>query len=157
MIKTLLTGVWICIVALGSTYSFFQMNSSGSSDAASQEESEAVVFIKTDMVSVPVIKDGKVQGYLVAQLSFAVNKAESAKLAFEPAPYLIDVAFRTLYENSVIDFEKLRPQDLTALAKKISEGANAKLGSKVVKDVLMNEINYIPRDEVRTNWVSKKS
>ncbi len=27
----------------------------------------------------------------------------------------------------------------------------------VVKDVLMNEINYVPRDEVRTNWVKKKS
>jgi flagellar basal body-associated protein FliL len=157
MIKTLLIGFWVCSVALGSTYSFVQMNSGSSSEADSKEESEAVVFIKTDMVSVPVIKDGKVQGYLVAQLSFAVSKAESAKLPFEPAPYLIDVAYRTLYESSAIDFEKLRPQDLTALAKKISEGSNAKLGSEVVKDVLMNEINYIPRDEVRTNWVSKKS
>ena len=42
------------------------------------------------------------------------------------------------------------------LARKISEGANAKLGGEVVKDVLMNEINYVPRDEVRTNWVRKK-
>jgi hypothetical protein len=156
VIKTLLIGLWVCIVALGSSYFFVQMNNSSSAHVPSEEEVEVVEFIKTDMVSVPVIRGGKVQGYLVAQLSFAVNKAETAKLPFEPAPYLVDVAYRALYENSIIDFSQLQPQDLTLLARKISEGANAKLGGAVVKDVLMNEINYVPRDEVRTNWVRKK-
>jgi hypothetical protein len=156
VIKTLLIGLWVCIVALGSSYFFIQMNNSSSAHAPYEEEVEVVEFIKTDMVSVPVIRGGKVQGYLVAQLSFAVNKAETAKLPFEPAPYLVDVAYRALYENSIIDFSQLQPQDLTLLARKISEGANAKLGGAVVKDVLMNEINYVPRDEVRTNWVRKK-
>jgi flagellar basal body-associated protein FliL len=157
VIKTLLIGLWVCIVALGSSYFFVQMNNSSAAHAPSETEAEVIEFIKTDMVSVPVIRDGKVQGYLVAQLSFAVNKTATAKLSFEPAPYLVDVAYRALYENSAIDFAQLQPQDLTLLAKKIAEGANAKLGSEVVKDVLMNEINYVPRDEVRTNWVRKKS
>ena len=81
----------------------------------------------------------------------------SAKLGFEPTPYLVDVAFRTLYDSAAVDFSKLRPQDLTSLSKKISQGVNEKLGKEIVKDVLMNEINYVPRDEVRTNWVKKKS
>ncbi len=157
MIKTLLIGLWVCIVALGSSYFFVQMNNSSAAHVAPEAEAEVIEFIKTDMVSVPVIRQGKVQGYLVAQLSFAVNKTETKKLPFEPTPYLVDVAYRALYENSAIDFSQLQPQDLTLLAKKIAEGANAKLGSEVVKDVLMNEINYVPRDEVRTNWVRKKS
>jgi flagellar basal body-associated protein FliL len=157
VIKTLLIGLWVCIVALGSSYFFVQMNNSSAAHAPSEAEVEVIEFIKTDMVSVPVIREGKVQGYLVAQLSFAMNKTATKKLAFEPAPYLVDVAYRALYENSAIDFAQLQPQDLTLLAKKILEGANAKLGGEVVKDVLMNEINYVPRDEVRTNWVRKKS
>ena len=157
MIKTLLIGLWVCVVALGSSYFFVQMNNSSAALVAPTEEAEVIEFIKTDMVSVPVIRQGKVQGYLVAQLSFAVNKTETKKLAFEPTPYLVDVAYRALYENSAIDFSQLQPQDLTLLAQKILEGANAKLGGEVVKDVLMNEINYVPRDEVRTNWVRKKS
>ena len=157
MIKTLLIGLWVCIVALGSSYFFVQMNNSSAAHVPSEAEVEVIEFIKTDMVSVPVIRAGKVQGYLVAQLSFAVNKTATKKLAFEPTPYLVDVAYRALYENSAIDFSQLQPQDLTLLAKKIAEGANAKLGGEVVKDVLMNEINYVPRDEVRTNWVRKKS
>ncbi len=157
MIKTLLIGLWVCVVALGSSYFFVQMNNSSAAHAPSEAEAEVIEFIKTDMVSVPVIRQGKVQGYLVAQLSFAVNRTATKKLAFEPTPYLVDVAYRALYENSAIDFSQLQPQDLTLLAKKIAEGANAKLGGEVVKDVLMNEINYVPRDEVRTNWVRKKS
>jgi flagellar basal body-associated protein FliL len=156
VIKTLLIGLWVCTVALGSSYFFVKMQSSSSAHAPSKEEAAAIEFIKTDMVSVPVIKDGKVQGYLVTQLSFAINKVETAKLAFEPTPYLVDIAYRTIYENSVVDFSRLQPQDLSSLVKKIADSANAKLGGEVVKDVLMNEINYVPRDEVRTNWVKKK-
>jgi flagellar basal body-associated protein FliL len=156
VIKTLLIGIWVCAVALGSTYFFIHTQVAKSAHVASAEESSAVEFIKTDMVSVPVIKSGKVQGYLVTQLSFAVNAGETAKLGYEPTPYLIDTAYRTLYENSVIDFSRLKPQDLGALAKKIVDAANAKLAAEVVKDVLLNEINYVPRDEVRTNWVKNK-
>ena len=156
MIKLIIVGLWACIVALGSSYFFIQTNNSAS-NVPTEEEAAAIDFIKADMVSVPIIREGKVQGYLVAQLSFAVSKLEAKKLGFEPMPYLVDVAFRTLYDNTAIDFMKLRPQDLTTLARKISQGVNEKLGREIVKDVLMNEINYVPRDEVRTNWVKKKS
>jgi len=109
--------------------------------------------------SKPQLPFSFVYGGQGAMESLAVwpNKTETKKLAFEPTPYLVDVAYRALYENSAIDFAQLQPQDLTLLAKKIAEGANAKLGGEIVKDVLMNEINYVPRDEVRTNWVRKKS
>ncbi len=156
MIKTLLIGLWVCIVALGSTFFFITMQTQSVSSEAAQKESSAVEFIKTDMVSVPVIKEGKVQGYLVTQISFAVNTAETLKLSFEPTPYLIDVAYRTLYENSDVDFSRLKTQDLSVLTQKIAAAANTKFGSEVVKDVLLNEINYVLRDEVRTNWVKKK-
>lgn len=156
MIKTLLVGLWVCGVALGSSYFFTQMQRSSLAHDATEEKAEIVEFIKTDMISVPVIKGGGVQGYLVAQLSFAVNKVEITRLAFEPTPYLVDVAYRALYENSAVDFSQLQPQDLPSLAKKIAEAANTKLGAVIVKDVLLNEINYVARDEVRTNWVKKK-
>jgi hypothetical protein len=155
MIKTLLVGIWVCGVALGSSYFFTQMQRSSLAHGASAEEAEIVEFIKADMMSVPVIKDGGVQGYLVAQLSFAVSKGEIARLQYEPTPYLVDIAYRALYENSAVDFSRLRPQDLASIAKRIAEAANAKLGAGMVKDVLLNEINYVARDEVRTNWVRK--
>jgi flagellar basal body-associated protein FliL len=155
VIKTLIIGLWVCGVALGSSYFFVRMQNNASAHVASAEEAAVVEFIKTDMVSVPVIKSGKVQGYFVTQLSFAVSKVETAKLAFEPTPYLVDTAYRTLYENAELDFSNIVPQDLAQLAKKIVDAANAKLGAAVVTDVLLNEVNYVPRDEVRTNWVKK--
>jgi hypothetical protein len=155
MIKVILLGVWLCIVALSSSY--FSANFTGGKkvEGTEKKSDEPIEFIKSDMISVPVIKEGKVQGYVVAQFTFAVDTAEVAKLTFEPNPFLFDAAFRCLYENQTTDFSKLQQQDLTELVKQVIERANKKFGKPIAKDVLLNEINYVARDEVRTNWVKK--
>jgi hypothetical protein len=155
VIKTLLIGLWVCAVSLGSTYFASTMKWGSDQAELSPEEANAVEFVKTEMLSVPVIRNGKVNGYVVTQMSFAVNKAELGKLPFEPSPYLVDAAFRAIYQNATMDFSGLRSQDLTALSATMVELANARLGSKLVRDVLINDINYVARDEIRTNWVKK--
>jgi hypothetical protein len=139
MIKIIVLGIWVSFIALGSSY--FSANFMG------QKSSEKI--------SVPVIRSGKVQGYVVAQFTFVVDTSEVSKLSYEPNPFLFDAAFRCLYENQTTDFSSLQQQDLTELAKQVMERANKKLGIPVTKDVLLTEINYVSRDEVRTNWVKK--
>jgi hypothetical protein len=155
VIKVIVFGVWICVVALSSSYFSANFMNSISPTKAENKNSGPIEFVKSDMISVPVIKGGKVQGYVIAQFTFAVDTAEVAKLSFEPNPFLFDAAFRCLYENQTTDFSKLQQQDLTELVKQVIERANKKLGADVTKDVLLNDINYVARDEVRTNWVKK--
>jgi hypothetical protein len=155
VIKTLFLGIWVCVIALGSSYFSSQMHSGNANGATDKGKNAPVEFIKSDMISVPVIRSGKLQGYVVAQFTFAVDSSEITKLSFEPTPFLIDSAFRTLYDNLTIDFSKLQQQDLTELAAKVVESANKKIGAPIAKDVLLNDINYVARDEVRTNWVKK--
>ncbi len=155
MIKTLLVGFWVCAVALGATYLATQMAaSSGSKDEATASEN-AVEYIKTDVLSVPVIRDGKVQGYAVAQVSFAVASAKSGSERADPAPYLVDAAFRAFYEAAPLDFTRLKPLNIPAIAAKAKAYANERLGGDIVKDVLIADLNYVARGEVRTNWVNK--
>jgi hypothetical protein len=155
VIKMLLLGLWVCLIALGSSY--FSANFVGQKSIAKAGNLEAgpTEFIKSDMISVPVIRSGRVQGYVVAQFTFVVDTAEIAKLKYEPNPFLFDAAFRCLYENQTTDFSSLQQQDLTELVKQVLERANKKLAAPVTKDVLLTEINYVLRDEVRTNWVKK--
>ena len=130
------------------------MSTKGAAGGDRKSGSE-VDFIKSDMISVPVIRAGKVQGYVVAQFTFAVDTAETARLGIVPNPFLFDAAFRCLYENQTTDFSNLRQQDLTELVKQVIERANTKFGAVITKDVLLTDINYVSRDEVRTNWVKK--
>jgi hypothetical protein len=155
VIKVLLLGLWVCMISLGSSYLSASMIKPKSAEGGASVAPGASEFIKSDMISVPVIRSGKVQGYVVAQFTFVVDMAEVGKLSFEPNPFLFDAAFRCLYENQTTDFSSLQQQDLTELVKQVLERANKKLGGAITKDVLLTEINYVSRDEVRTNWVKK--
>jgi hypothetical protein len=150
VIKTLFVGVWVCAVALGSTYLAAHMAAAVPAGEGAKG-APAVEYIKSEMLSVPVIRGGKVQGYVVTQLSFAVNKGGEV----DPTPYLIDAAFRAFYEAAPADFERLKPQDISEIVTKTRDYANARLGGDIVKDVLVGELNYVGRDDVRTNWVKK--
>ncbi len=155
MIKSLLLGVWVCLISLGASY--VSANYIGEQQGVDKSASSEgpLEYIKSDMISVPVIRSGKVQGYVVAQFTFAVDTNQIAKLGYEPNPFLIDAAFRCLYENQTTDFSSLQQQDLTALVKNVLDRANTKLGGPIARDVLLTDINYVSRDDVRTNWVKK--
>jgi hypothetical protein len=155
MIKIIVLGIWVSFIALGSSYFSANFMGQKSSEKNTSLAAAPAEFIKSDMISVPVIRSGKVQGYVVAQFTFVVDTSEVSKLSYEPNPFLFDAAFRCLYENQTTDFSSLQQQDLTELAKQVMERANKKLGIPVTKDVLLTEINYVSRDEVRTNWVKK--
>jgi hypothetical protein len=156
VIKTLLVGFWACAVALGGSYLATQMaNSAGDRDEAATSQDTAVEYIKTDTLSVPVIRDGKVQGYVVSQVSFAVAGAKSGGESADLTPYLVDAAFRAFYELGPLDFTRLKPQDIAVISAKAKAYANERLGSEIVKDVLIGGLNYVGRGEVRTNWVKK--
>lgn len=155
MIKVLFIGIWVCTVALGASYFSAKLSAPDNTASTEKNSGQPTDYIKSDMISVPVIRSGKVQGYIVAQFTFAVDTAEVAKLKFEPSPFLFDAAFRSLYENKTTDFTKLQQQDLTDLVNEIIARANKKIGSPVTKDVLLTDINYVARDEVRTNWMKK--
>lgn len=154
MIKTLLVGVWVCVVALGSAYAAVMVGGAATGRGAeAAEETEEVEYIKSESLSVPVIRGGRVEGYVVSQMSFAVA---TSKDGAQLTPYLVDAAFRALYESAPLDFTRLKADDLAAVTAKAKAYANARLGEDIVKDALIAELNYVARDEVRTNWAKAK-
>jgi hypothetical protein len=49
----------------------------------------------------------------------------------------------------MIDFRNPAKQDLKALAKTIEDRVNTRLGGKYVQDVLIEELNFVSKDEAR--------
>lgn len=157
MIKSLFVGLWSGGVALGAAYLAMYLNAAKPGDTEHASDGPPVVeFIKSDSLSVPVIRDGKVKGYVVSEFSFAVGKAGAGEAETSPMPYLTDAVYRSLYENVTADFEHLKPQDLKQLSQTIKQAANERMGKEMVQDVLVSSMNFVPRGEVRTNWVQKK-
>ena len=101
------------------------------------------------MISVPVVGDGAIHGYVMAQFIFNVNVATAKRLPIKADMLLLDEAFKTIYAGDVVDFRHFRKQDLSRLSKGIAENANKRFGMQLVEDVLIQELNYIPKDQVR--------
>jgi hypothetical protein len=156
MLKTVLIGVWIAAVTAGATYVSATMKLPLSGEAGAAGESSGVEEVATDMISVPMIRGGSIIGYVIIQLSFEADRDLLAKLKLEPKPFLIDAAFRAVYSNPQSDFTRLKASDIDELTSSIAVEANKRMGGELVKQVLIQQLNYVRKEDIRTHWIKDK-
>jgi hypothetical protein len=152
MIKTILAGTWACVVTLGAAYAAVSwQSSSGAPTAHAQPEKlyGGLETVRTRMISVPVIRAGAIQGYVMAQFSFSAEAHMLKKLSLKPEAVVLDEAFRAIYSDDTLDFRTLKKQDWPTIAKKIVDGANARFGTKIIEDIFVQEFGYVNKDGIR--------
>lgn len=159
MIKTVALGFWICLVTLISTWvgATYLAGEGGQAEATAGHDGPmgALAEVKARPVSVPMIVDGAIQGYVMASTAFTVKKETLDKLAVKPDVFVVDEVFRTLYAGEAIDFKRLKKQDVDDLAKRIKENVNKRFGGPFVEDVLFEDLNYVPMEKVRGGGAKK--
>ena len=152
MIKPILTGVWVCAATMGSAYLGAAWQRPAAVATERQDHgstSSDSTPVRTRMISVPVVADGGIRGYVVAQFSFTASAKLMKHMPVKPDLYVLDEAFQLIFSGEMIDFRQFKKQDLPAFSKKIAENVNKRLGVRVVEDVLVQELNYVPKDSVR--------
>ncbi len=97
-----------------------------------------------------MIADGKVQGYVIAVLVFTADAKLMHTLPVPPNSFVVDEAFRQIYSDPALDFRKLAKYDITKRLAEVRAKVNERLGGDVVKDVLVDEINFVAKREVRS-------
>ena len=153
MIKLVAVGLWICAVTLASGFAAVSWKTGALPEPGDVSLLDGLTTVKTRLISVPVIAEGEVQGYVVTQLSFAVDSSLLNRLSIKPDLILVDEAIKTIYSGGDIDFRRMKRQDLPALTKKLAENANARFGGNLVREVFVEELNYISKDQVRRSLV----
>lgn len=151
MLKALMLGLWICGVTLASTWAGAHYLAGHGGEASGHDEHAGggLTIVKPRQISVPVISDGAIQGYVMVKLSYTVHKAEMSKLSVDPQVFVVDETFKTIYEGDTVDFKRIAKQDIGALAKRIKDNVNKRFGAAFVEDVLFEEINYVAMEKVR--------
>ncbi len=153
MIKVVALGFWICAVTLAATWAGATFLGGGD-EIKEGEPGEGVLLgdlteVEVRPVNVPMIVDGGIQGYVTARLSFTVEKETLEKLAIKPDSFIVDEAFRTIYEGEAVNFRRVKKQNIDALANTIKANVNKRFGSQFVHDVLFSDLNYVPVERVR--------
>ncbi|HRO50521.1 MAG TPA: hypothetical protein PLW75_10320 [Hyphomicrobium sp.] len=148
MIKLLATGLWASIVTLGAVFGVLEWQKNAQTAAGAEAEVKLEEY-RTKAINVPIIGNGAIQGYMVAQFVFTVDAVAMRKLAIDPEIYVLDEAFKTIYAGEQINFQNMKKQDLPALAKALADNVNGRFGLPIVQDVLIDQLSYIPKNEMR--------
>ena len=142
MIKIVLVGFWACLTTLATGYAISHLREASAKPqlaaAASPRETK-----KTKEINVPKIRDGVVKGYVVAQLSYVVDSAALKKSQIPPDAFVVDEAFRYLYDDKTIDFDHMDAFDLDKMRKALIKNVNARLNAEVVLDMGIQEFTFL--------------
>lgn len=147
MLKLALTGLWICGLTLGSVYFSMKMAAGPEpvDEAALKRASEE--YIAGEMVTVPVLGGGAVQGYFLAKLSFAAEK-ELLKDVKEPVKELVtDELYTLLIGNDLVDIRNTKTFDLNHFKSTVRDALNKRLNGEVIKTVLVEQLEYVTKED----------
>ncbi len=156
MIKFIAATVWICAATLGAVFYSFQIAGSHGVGEKPKPMLGGLDYVKTDIISVPLVRDAAVQGYFLTNLVYTVDPAQVKKLSV-PAPALItDQIYSYLYQNPQIDFTRTTELDVDAFRKNIRDTVNARVGEQLIHEVLIDQINFLSKDEIRNNTIRRR-
>jgi len=151
MIKLVISGVWICALSLASVYFSMQMAAGKGEDKPPAPFLGGLDYVRGDVISIPVISGGIVHGYFLARHFYTADPVELASLSIPPKDLITDELYTFLVGNRVIDFPKMDNFDLDAFRKGIKEALNKRIGKEVFHDVLVEQIDYLTKKDVRAN------
>lgn len=149
MIRVLVIGLWICAVAFGSLY-FAVQHGAGDTEAKAEAAGGfgGLDYVKTDVMSVPIITNGAVAGYVVTQLVYTVDSNIRKKLTVPLEHFISDEIFRKFY-GSYSDTKQVEKVSFEDVRASIITDLNARFPEPVIKDLLVEQFNYISAAEIR--------
>lgn len=156
MIKFIVAALWISAVTAGSVYYSFQSAHSKVSNEPAPPYLGGLDYVKTDVISVPVMSRGEVHGYFLARLVYTVKPEELKKLSIPAAPLISDQVYTYLYANPQIDFSKKDNLDLDAFRASLRDGLNQRLGTDLVHDVIVEQIDFLSKEDIRDNTLRRR-
>lgn len=147
MIKAIIAGIWSVALLSGSLILFGGMNgdnADGGKDAAAKLE-----YIKLDTMSITIIRDNVLQGYLILDVGFEFEAAKRVNLTAPAELVLMDAINRRVFTDKEIDIERLEQFDFISFKEKVKEAVNNKVGDSFASEVLIERIDFISYEEIR--------
>ena len=148
-LKTIGLGVWAIVVALIAGYMAATWNTGATVEAVRAESKPSgLEYRHPDAITVPMISGGELRGYVVAKVVFTADASALRDSPIDPQPFVIDEAFRHIYTEGKVEFDHLAKYNLDKITGDIKDAVNKRLGTDLIKDVLIEELNYVDRAQL---------
>lgn len=141
MIRLLIVGVWAVVITVGAGYAGATLRMNAPDDEGPRFEGLRYSSVPT--LSVPVVENGSVSGYVVVRMVYTADAAVLRSLVGPPDSFIADEVFRSLYGSAQTRFGQLRRIDLETFTSNVREKVNARMGGDIIRDLLVDGINYV--------------
>lgn len=118
--------------------------------AKSEPTTKESAICKTRQITVPVIANAAMSGYLVFQFSVeCANVGSKKEVDVTLESYLIDETYRYVYPKAHEMANRLDKIDISELSRVLSERVGERLPRVKPASIRLSEFVFIPRSEVR--------
>ena len=156
MIKFIAAAIWICVVTIGAVVYSFQ-TSGANAEAKGPALFGGLDYIKTDVISVPILRNARITGYFLARLVYVVDPAKLKQLTVPAEAILVDEVYSYLYSNPQLDFAANETLDLDLFRAGIRDAINARVQDALIDDILVEQIDFLSKDDIRDNSVRRRT
>ena len=147
MIKSLIVAIWCCAMVAGGSYGGAYFIKMQAAKEKAKAENIQLETRKTHELSIPIIRDGGVKGYVVVQLNYVVDLEVAKKLPAPPDAFVVDETFQYIYGDEKIDFAHLDKLDLGKMTEALIQRVNTRMRSNVITDMGVVECNFLVNSE----------
>lgn len=156
MIKFVVAAVWIIGVTIGTIFVSYSMNGAQPVTAGDSPYHGKLEFVKTDMMSVPVVQEGTVKGYFLSKLVYAADVEKLKKLALPIDTLLVDEVYTFLFSNPSIDFSRVEGVDLNAMRSGLKDSINQRVGDDLIYEIMIEQVDYLTKEQIRDNALKRR-
>ncbi len=156
MIKFIAAAIWVCAVAIGAVFYSFQTASVKADGPPPAPMLGGLDYIKTDIVSVPVMSDGRISGYFLTRLVYTADPKGIAKLTVPADALLTDQVYSYVYGNPLLDFANHESLDLDLFRTGLRDSINKRIGEDLIQEVLIDPVDFLSKEEIRDNTIRRK-
>lgn len=156
MIKFIVAAIWICVVTIGAMIYSFQSSVAKPDAGAEPAFFGGLDYVKTDVISVPVLQKGVINGYFIARLVYTVEPGKMRKLSVPAQSLIVDEVYTYLFSHPETDFSQADKVDIDALRTGIKNSINKRVEDTLIHDVLVEQIDYLSKADIRNNTIRQR-
>ncbi len=151
MLKLAAAAIWIAAATAGSVFYAFQQASTVEAAAPASEPTAfgGLDYVRLNVVSVPQMKGGEVNGYFLARLVFTAPAERLKQLVVPADAMLTDAVYGKLYADPSIDFSRVDTLDIAAFRAGLRDAVNDKIGENLITEVLIEQVDFLSKADIR--------
>lgn len=151
MIKLVGTGIWVCLVTLASVYFSVQVANKDPVTETVPDFLGGLETVRGDIISVPILKDGGVEGYFLTRLAFTADPKFLSRLTIPASQLVTDALYTELVGSPDIDFGHLDQFDIPTFKENVKAALNERIGEEVFHDIIIEQIDFLSKADIRSN------